>query len=406
MEKKTNFILGIVGALAGALIGTIPWILMYVYANMIYAVLAIIVAICALKGYELMKGKVDKKLPYIIGIVSFLAITIATLVIIPSLLMIKEGITFSIANLKILYQNEEFFRAIMGDYAISIIFTILGIFSILKTIKIQVNMGRDKIDLKYEEKLISDEKLAEVKKVFENHNATSKDYTISKEVIINEANITEDELNYLIRKALIRVRKGKFYFCSVEKNNKVGIIIGIVVIVIAIAIIIITSVLSNTINDDKKTTTNNYNNYNNKNNNTKKKDVSYNISSNYVEYENDEVINGKGWYYVPKKDLSGNSGVILVSTFEDNTLPSDVKEIKKEIDASAEESESIISKNDYYNKNKYYVLEYVLDYDGVESYVYYIFNGSKYAIVDGFDYTNKYDIKIQTKNIADTFKWK
>ena len=127
MEKKTNgYLIGIIGALIGALIGTIPWIILYVYGNMIYSVLAFVVAIAALKGYELLKGKVDKKLPIIIAIISVIAITIATLVIIPNLLLIKEIGTTSLANFKMLYADSEFSSALIGDYITSLLFTVLG----------------------------------------------------------------------------------------------------------------------------------------------------------------------------------------------------------------------------------------------------------------------------------------
>ena len=119
-EKQKGYLLGIVGALIGGLIGTIPWIVLYVYANMIYSLLAFIVAMAALKGYELFKGKVDKKLPYIIGAISIICITIATLVIIPNLLLVKEIGTTSIANFKLLYADSEFAGEIIGDYIMSL----------------------------------------------------------------------------------------------------------------------------------------------------------------------------------------------------------------------------------------------------------------------------------------------
>ena len=102
MEENKSYFKGILGALIGGLIATIPWILCYVYVNMMFSILAIFIGIASLKGYQLMKGKVDKKLPYIIGGISFISITIATLIIIPSLLLLKENVTPTINNLKIL----------------------------------------------------------------------------------------------------------------------------------------------------------------------------------------------------------------------------------------------------------------------------------------------------------------
>ena len=64
---KNNYLLGIIGAIIGAFIGAIPWILMYVFGNMMYAILAILIVICSFYGYKITKAKIDKKLPIILS---------------------------------------------------------------------------------------------------------------------------------------------------------------------------------------------------------------------------------------------------------------------------------------------------------------------------------------------------
>lgn len=135
MEEKKSYFLGIILALVGGLIATIPWILTYVYGNMILSLLAIVIAICAYKGYQIGKGKMDKKVPIIIAVISILSVTIATLVIIPLLLLGKEGADITFENLQVLYNYKPFMSAILKDYAISILFTILGIGGIIRKIK-------------------------------------------------------------------------------------------------------------------------------------------------------------------------------------------------------------------------------------------------------------------------------
>lgn len=88
--KEKSYLTGIIGALLGGFIATIPWVLMYVYGGMILSLLAIIIALGALKGYQLFNGKVDNKLPFIIAVISVLAVTVSTFVIIPYLLILKE----------------------------------------------------------------------------------------------------------------------------------------------------------------------------------------------------------------------------------------------------------------------------------------------------------------------------
>ena len=133
--KNNNRLIAIICSLIGALIGTIPWVLLYVYGNMIVAILAVIVAFMALKGYNLAKGKMDKYTPRIIAVVSLTSISIATLVFIPMLLMLKEtGIT-GIDALSSFYEIEEYQRAILGDYIISLLFAILGISGVISSIR-------------------------------------------------------------------------------------------------------------------------------------------------------------------------------------------------------------------------------------------------------------------------------
>ena len=126
MEQENNRLIAIVFSLIGGLIGTIPWVLVYVYGNMIVALLALIIAVAAWKGYNLAKGKIDKYVPTIIVAISVISVTIATFVIIPALLLLKGGSTVTVATIKELYEYNSFASAIIKDYLISLLFTFLG----------------------------------------------------------------------------------------------------------------------------------------------------------------------------------------------------------------------------------------------------------------------------------------
>ena len=52
---------GIIGALVGAIIFSLPWILIYVYANYMLSILAAIIGFGSLTFYKLFGGKVNKK---------------------------------------------------------------------------------------------------------------------------------------------------------------------------------------------------------------------------------------------------------------------------------------------------------------------------------------------------------
>lgn len=393
-EKNKGYILGILGALLGALIGTIPWIILYVYGNMIYSILAFVVAIAALKGYELLKGKVDKKLPFIIAIVSVLAITIATLVIIPNLLLVKEIGTTSLANFKMLYSDSEFTSALIGDYITSLLFTALGMAGVISSINKQVKNGATKIDLNYNEVKISDEEKGKIKEVFVKYNALDKNSAVSKEMLLRDEDITEDSINYLVSIGVVKVYKKNYYYVEKNeqpKNNKAKswIIIGVVFVILLLVGIFSTG------NNEEDTTP------------TETREISYTIPEGYQEYEYDDET-GEGWYYLPNKDLTGESGFIDVSFAENEEAFTDYEEVKENLKVSFEDAGYTLKETDEYkNDNGYQVLVYVIDFEDYEELIYYIFNENKYAIVDGFNYYDvaNSDIKAHVKDIAENFDW-
>lgn len=69
--KKGNFLAGIVGAVLGALIGCAAWVLIY-KLGYIAGIAGLIMGICAMKGYELLGGHLDKK-----GVIASIVIMIA-----------------------------------------------------------------------------------------------------------------------------------------------------------------------------------------------------------------------------------------------------------------------------------------------------------------------------------------
>ena len=132
---KKSYFIGTIGALIGAILFSLPWILIYVYGSILLSVLAAIVGIGSFKFYKLFGGKVTKKTWLIIAISSIIAISLATFVIIPFWLLAKEGHGFSTFYFNYLYTNGEFVSAIIGDYIISLVFTILGISGVVTKVK-------------------------------------------------------------------------------------------------------------------------------------------------------------------------------------------------------------------------------------------------------------------------------
>lgn len=142
-QKEGNYFLGILGAILGGIVASIPWILMYVYLEILWSFMALIIGYGAFIGYKTFKGKMDIKVPYIIGIISIIVVVFVTLYVIPCLLIIKEGITPTSEVISFLYSDTEFKGAIIQDLIFALLFTVLGVSGIFKTLKTQAQNGEE-----------------------------------------------------------------------------------------------------------------------------------------------------------------------------------------------------------------------------------------------------------------------
>ena len=173
---------GILGAFIGSILFSLPWVLVYVYGGYMLSLLAFIIGTGALLFYKLFGGKVDKKTPVIILITSLLSVTIATFVIIPFFLLLKEGYGFDLEMFKKLYTLNDFVSGIIKDYFISVVFTILGISGILKNINNDVYcVGDDADDILAK---TFDEQIECLRKVFEKYDAKVSKNAIPKSVLL------------------------------------------------------------------------------------------------------------------------------------------------------------------------------------------------------------------------------
>ncbi len=213
MEKRDNgYLIGTIGAILGGLLGTIPWILCYVYANLMYSILAIFIGIGAFKGYEILKGKMGKPVPVIIAVVSILCVTLATLVIIPNLLLIQEYGKTSMEAFKVLYAFNDFKSAIIQDYIYSLAFTGLGISGVIANIKRGINNGDSKIDLMAPAFTPNDEEIEAVKKVFEKRNAMDKHSVIPKDEVMEAIKDRESVFKFLVSRGIIAKKNGGYFY--------------------------------------------------------------------------------------------------------------------------------------------------------------------------------------------------
>lgn len=292
-------VFSILGSIIGAIIFSIPWIFSYVYLNYMVVVLASLIGFGALWFYKLFKGEVNKNTVYVIIIASFIAITLSTFVIIPLMLMAKENIIISFSNFKNIYSLDNFLSSLIGDYIISLLFTILGISGIIRSIKNKDN--KDNINNK--EYLVED-----VKKIYEEYNAFSKDKAIKNDILVKRVSLKR--LNELEREGYIITKLNKSYFDlnaetsnevrlenikKCKKKNSIIIIIFILIFIVAFWIFF----LIDDENNDNSNNNNNQEQVEEKQNNiqVEYKDISISLPStfklsekkdNYVYYTNSD----------------------------------------------------------------------------------------------------------------------
>ena len=258
-KVKNRYVIGTLGALIGAFIGTIPWLLAYIFGDVIYALLSIVIVIGAFYGYKLTKAKINKKLPIILSIVSFIAITVTMLIIIPIILMNKSEIPLTFEYFTALYQTEEISSAIIQDYIVSLLFCLIVIGGIIVNLNKQIKHGVADKDIKIvtqsvENERFSKEDIETARDIFEKNDALSKKHSITKELIIEELQREfgtekgKQIFEYLKIEGVIKKSANKYYFSERAQKSpyyrygftsiKVFIIVLIVCIVLGITIVL------------------------------------------------------------------------------------------------------------------------------------------------------------------------
>lgn len=269
MNQKVK---GIIGALLGALIFSIPWVIVYVYLNYILSILALLIAYGSLLFYKKFGGIITKKTSVLITISSLLAITVSTFLIMPILLIAKEGNGLDLSYLEVLYASKEFTTALTHDYIISVVFTFLGIGGIIANInkeaytnKIDTNSANSEEDIT---KATLEEQIKYIEKIYEKYDAFSKEKAVPSNIITLDLS-NKVSLFYKIKKLgyIVTSSFNKTYFDKDAldnpvkakrnaKNNtlKPALLIVLIVIILGFVLIIVSPEEDNDIDPNNNIT--------------------------------------------------------------------------------------------------------------------------------------------------------
>lgn len=125
-EDSGSYILGIIGALLGGIVGILPSILSIWFVERIYALLYALIPICIYWGYRLLKGKMTKGVIGITIILSIFFLFFMEFVLLNMAVYQEYGLLL-IRECFDLFMDPEVFTELLGDMATSFLFLVFGI---------------------------------------------------------------------------------------------------------------------------------------------------------------------------------------------------------------------------------------------------------------------------------------
>lgn len=424
-SSKGSYLTGILGAIVGGAIATIPWILVYVYGEMMFSILAALIAAGELYGYKIAKGKITKKLPIILMVIALIIVTVTTLVIIPTLLIAKEGIAVNLTNISRLYENGEFATAMMKDFIISVIFTILGASIVTANIKKQLenNEGQDvKLNLnnKEEKNEIKKATIELMKPIFTKYEATAPEKAMLKDEVIAEIDDKRKakySFNYLKQLGIIKKYKGKYYYSEDDENStsnykkmsklqKISLIVLIVLIVLVMIVTII----------EKSDTTVTYQDSNINfeiQKNWSKGQSQYQNEWNFYKYINNMPVLDSNNEIAEDDYSSYPAGINVYYDKLDTTSVKNIEDIKTTVQENLENADDkpdLINMEILKTSKNYDLLKIRIEYNQSPSeilYYYYILNGDNLACITAYSFNldDETAIEKEANNLSNSFEW-
>lgn len=422
---KGSYLTGILGAIVGGVIATIPWILVYVYGEMMFSILAALIAAGELYGYKIAKGKINKKLPVILMVIALVIVTVTTLVIIPTLLIANEGISVNLTNISRLYENGEFATAMMKDFIISLIFTILGASIVTANIKKQLenNDGQDvKLNFNNKEKAneIKKATIELIKPVFIKYEATEQEKAMLKDEVIAEIDDKRKakySFNYLKQMGIIKKYKGKYYYSEDDENGtnnykKMSKLqkISLIVLLILIVLVMIVTII------EKSDTTVTYQDSNINfeiQKNWSKGQSQYQNEWNFYKYINNMPVLDSNNEIAEDDYSSYPAGINVYYDKLDTTSVKNIEDIKTTVQENLENADDkpdLINMEILKTSKNYDLLKIRIEYNQSPSeilYYYYILNGDNLACITAYSFNldDETAIEKEANNLSNSFEW-
>lgn len=138
--EKNNYLSGTIGAVLGALVGTILWVVIGLLGYLA-AIAGLAIAFASAKGYTLFKGKITRITPWIIGLSTLFALIIGQFVTLDLIFYqeFKDSISLGDAlslTFQLPFLDPEIMSAFIKDTLLGLVFAALGAFGTIKRLAV------------------------------------------------------------------------------------------------------------------------------------------------------------------------------------------------------------------------------------------------------------------------------
>ena len=128
MQNK-NYGLGILGALIGGVVGSIPWIIVALTTNFFIGWLGFVIGICALYGYKKLGGIEDNYAKWIILFATLISVVFAQFFTL-CFEIYQLGYEVSLDNITLIFQDGEVVKSFLINIGIGSLIAFFGIKSL------------------------------------------------------------------------------------------------------------------------------------------------------------------------------------------------------------------------------------------------------------------------------------
>lgn len=413
VKKKESYFLGIIGAIVGGIIATIPLAFGYANSEFIFLLaITIVVPFLEFYGYKWLKGKIDNKLPIILMILTIFVVSIMIFAFLPATLLIKFRLPINFEEINAIYANRNIVINLLEDYLLSLVFGVLGAYVVGSITKKKLLLNISNINLfssdNKEKQDFKEKAITILKPAFEKYGSIQKEKTITKEELLADIKETNfnDYFNYLRQLGIVKKYKGKYYYSTDDENNikihySMAKIIAIMcaVVLLAVAILFSFGLIKNrevkkVYNDDVSF----------------KIDTSWNLLEDYTEETGWVYYNYLGEESEEDSIYAYPSTIGIAYEKESSGTYNSISELKSILEQYINEYLGTQYSVSLFTTSKGYdALELTTSYDTGVEFDYYIYKDGKIACITAISYTADDDVldelEEDAKDVVDSFEW-